>query len=84
MREFMQAVLKAVYGTDEHCRMESREIMSKKPTPPNGHATEKLAELTERKIEGMKKATERLSELSAAGNLSEAVDQIVWRRGRNG
>jgi hypothetical protein len=61
LREMMGTVLKTVFGTDEVCR----------------RSTEIIASHTERKIDAMNAATERLASLTPASNVTEALQQLV-------
>lgn len=81
--QFMSYCLKTAFGTDERCKMEDRKQHVEQDQEPqaieDSHVTNVLAEHTERKIEHMSEATERLSRLSPAPNLTEALRQITER-----
>lgn len=51
-----------------------------KGSKKDGHITEALASHAEQKIERMNAATERLSRVNPAANLSEALQQLIHRR----
>lgn len=70
VREMISTVLKTAFGTDQHCRMDGHSL-------DTHHTTEVLAEHTEKKIDRMNAATERLARLDPARNLTEAMRQIT-------
>lgn len=81
--QFVSLCLKTAFGTDQRCKMEGMKRNVERDKPPSTvddrHVTDLLAEHTERKIENMSEATERLSRLSPAPNLTEALRQITER-----
>lgn len=72
------AVFKALWGTDAQCQNEAAAMQ--KGSKKDGHITEALASHAEQKIERMNAATERLSRVNPAANLSEALQQLIHRR----
>lgn len=73
------------YGTDERAKCEWSNPMNEeepKPKKPpahkdGAHITEVLATRAEHKIDHLNEATKRLSELSPAANLTEAIEQLL-------
>ena len=71
----VQAVLKMAFGTDERCELE--DVMKETSGPQHSHETVSRASSTEKNIERMNAATDRLARLRPAANLHEALEQLT-------
>lgn len=82
MRDVIAAMLKAAFGTDERCKMEGKRVYDAQRKPTGSHVTHVLAERAERSIGEFDEAATRLSRLSPAANLTDALGQLTAQERR--